>query len=194
MIKQLEELMYQLSDLFMAPVLVLLILLFAYSLFALGALLMQWQQRRRQRMGYINALQNNLNTSGPLPGYPLLCLRLAQPQVSRDELDVAAFNLLENARMVSRLAPMLGLVATMVPMGPALKSLANGNIQGISENLIVAFSAVIFGLVTASITFWIASVRKRWLASELVALAPFIREQSVYDTAIRKEVEHDAAA
>jgi biopolymer transport protein ExbB/TolQ len=55
--------------------------------------------------------------------------------------------------------------------------LADGNVQGISENLIVAFSAVIFGLVIASITFWIASVKKRWLAGELVALAPLIEEQ-----------------
>jgi len=64
----------------------------------------------------------------------------------------------------------------MVPMGPALKGLADGNIQGISENLIVAFSAVIFGLVIASITFWIASVKKRWLAEELVALTPLLEE------------------
>jgi len=63
---------------------------------------------------------------------------------------------------------MLGLIATMIPMGPALKSLSDGNIQGISENLVVAFSAVIFGLVISSITFWIASYKKRWLAIELV--------------------------
>jgi biopolymer transport protein ExbB/TolQ len=59
-------------------------------------------------------------------------------------------------------------------MGPALKSLADGNVQGISENLIVAFSAVIFGLVIASITFWIATIKKRWLATELVDLLPLI--------------------
>ena len=72
---------------------------------------------------------------------------------------------------------MLGLIATMIPMGPALKSLADGNIQGISENLIVAFSAVIFGLVIASITFWIASGKKRWMVEELVALMPLINNK-----------------
>ena len=66
----------------------------------------------------------------------------------------------------------------MIPMGPALKSLADGNIQGISENLIVAFSAVIFGLIIASITFWIASVKKRWMVEELVALMPLINKKA----------------
>jgi len=56
----------------------------------------------------------------------------------------------------------------MIPMGPALKSLADGNIQGISDNLVIAFSSVIFGLVISTITFWIASVQKRWLAVELI--------------------------
>ena len=42
--------------------------------------------------------------------------------------------------------------------------------------LIIAFSAVIFGLVIASITFWIASKKKRWLAAELVALAPLVKD------------------
>jgi biopolymer transport protein ExbB/TolQ len=98
-----------------------------------------------------------------------------KPNVSKDQLDVAALYDLEGVRNVSRLAPMLGLIATMEPMGPALKSLADGNIQGINDNLIISFSSVIFGLVIASITFWIASVKKRWLAEELVALPPLLQ-------------------
>ena len=70
--------------------------------------------------------------------------------------------------MVTRISPMLGLIATMIPMGPALKSLADGNIQGISDNLVIAFSSVIFGLVVATLTFWVATVEKRWLAVELL--------------------------
>jgi len=55
----------------------------------------------------------------------------------------------------------------MIPMGPALKALANGNVQGISENLVIAFTAVIFALLAASITFWIASIRKQWLVNDI---------------------------
>ncbi|MEI6893325.1 MAG: MotA/TolQ/ExbB proton channel family protein [Colwellia sp.] len=178
MIHQLEQLMYQMSDFFMAPVLILISLLFIYSLFSLGSFITQSVQRKTNRRNFITLLSQKLGHAQPkdLAGYSLAILANQQPSVSRDHLDIAALGELDGVRNVSRLAPMLGLIATMVPMGPALKSLADGNIQGISENLMIAFSAVIFGLVIASITFWIASVKKRWLAEELVALTPLLNE------------------
>jgi len=176
MIAQIEQIMYQMSDLFMAPVLCLIALLFIYSLFASGQFFTQTMQRRSHYKSFIQLLNGKLgdNSELVLNGYPMASLANEIPNISQDQLDVAALKELEGVRNVSRLAPMLGLIATMIPMGPALKSLADGNIQGISENLIVAFSAVIFGLVIASITFWIASVKKRWMVEELVALMPLI--------------------
>ncbi len=166
----LENLMYEVSGLFLAPVLLLLAVLFAYSFFLTGAFFMQALQRKKALPQYLISLQQLANGKTPIaiPGYPLLSLSVHDHDVDRDQLDIEALKQLEGVRSISRLAPMLGLIATMVPMGPALKSLSDGNIQGISENLVVAFSAVIFGLVISSITFWIASYKKRWLAIELV--------------------------
>lgn len=176
MIAQIEQTMYQMSDFFMAPVLCLIALLFIYSLFATGQFFSQSLQRRRHYKSFVQLLNTKLGSNRQLMlnGYPMAHLANEVPNISQDQLDVAALKELEGVRNVSRLAPMLGLIATMIPMGPALKSLADGNIQGISENLIVAFSAVIFGLIIASITFWIASVKKRWMVEELVALMPLI--------------------
>ncbi len=180
MIAQIEQTMYQLSDFFMAPVLCLIALLFIYSLFATGQFFSQTMQRRRHYKSFLQLLNSKLgiNQTLKLNGYPMASLANEMPNISQDQLDVAALKELEGVRNVSRLAPMLGLIATMIPMGPALKSLADGNIQGISENLIVAFSAVIFGLIIASITFWIASVKKRWMVEELVALMPLINKEA----------------
>lgn len=179
MIVLIEQTMYQLSDFFMAPVLCLIALLFIYSLFASGQFFSQTMQRRRHYKYFITLLNGKLGHKQTLTlnGYPMATLANEIPDISKDQLDVAALKELEGVRNVSRLAPMLGLIATMIPMGPALKSLADGNIQGISENLIVAFSAVIFGLIIASITFWIASVKKRWMVEELVALMPLIDDR-----------------
>ncbi len=178
MIAQIEQAMFLLSDFFMAPVLALIALLFIYSLFATGQFFSQSVQRKRHYPAFLTLINAGLGKKPPLTlnGYPLASLANEFNTISQDQLDVAALKELEGVRNVSRLAPMLGLIATMIPMGPALKSLADGNIQGISENLIVAFSAVIFGLVIASITFWIASVKKRWLAEELVALLPLLNQ------------------
>ncbi|MCO7222956.1 MotA/TolQ/ExbB proton channel family protein [Pleionea sp. CnH1-48] len=192
-IQLLEQLMYELTDLFLAPVLILLVILMGYSLYVSGVCFFQTLQRRAARPRVAKLSSHNDLAELPeslLRGHPLLAMTKAQPELSQDELDVAALKEMEGVRNVSRLAPMLGLIATMVPMGPALKSLADGNIQGISENLIVAFSAVIFGLVIASITFWIASVKKRWLASELVLISHLKSQQ---DRTQKKVDIHEAA-
>tara|TARA_B100001939_G_scaffold320923_2_gene310188 strand:+ start:23270 stop:23851 length:582 start_codon:yes stop_codon:yes gene_type:complete len=192
-IKTLEDLMYQVSDLFMAPVLILLVLLFFYSLYALGGFVVEGVQRSRGTARFRKLLGNGLWSGEEAPrGYPLTALAVSRPDVTKDELDVAALSEMEGVRMVSRVAPMLGLIATMIPMGPALKSLSDGDVQGISENLIVAFSAVIFGLVVASITFFIASTKKKWLAQELVALLPHV-EKRAEDFAEEREILREAS-
>ena len=209
-IQTLENLMYQLSDFFLAPVLLLLVILFLYSLYALGGFACQTWQRRQYSDNYAAVIHGNTDNSKTIKGYPLTALVLSSLSIksnlkesvsihhpsplTKDRLDVAALKELEAVRTVSRLAPMLGLIATMVPMGPALKSLADGNVQGISDNLIVAFSAVIFGLVIASITFWIASIQKRWLATELVDLLPLIETANTNGDALDTlELEREAA-
>jgi len=152
----LENLMYELGQAFMFPVLLAVGLLFLYAFYALGGFALQaWQRRDGMRPG---------------PGHPLLVFARANPGCSGDDLDVAAHKMMEPARIATRVAPMLGLVATMIPMGPALKSLADGNLANVSHNLTVAFSAVILALIAASLTFWIVSVRRRWLAEELAWL------------------------
>lgn len=66
---------------------------------------------------------------------------------------------------------MLGLVATMIPMGPALKALADGQMAEVSRSLMVAFSAVILALIAAAITYAVAQVRRRWYAADMLSLS-----------------------
>ncbi|WP_461481285.1 MotA/TolQ/ExbB proton channel family protein [Porticoccus sp.] len=167
----LEQMMYQLSGWFMAPVLIAIAVLFLYSLYALGGFSAQWWQRRQNASAYRRALRGDGNPGPVLGGYSLMSQFQRDAGTTMEELDVMALKELEVLRIVTRISPMLGLIATMIPMAPALKALGDGNVQGISENLIIAFSAVIFGMVIASITFWLASVKKRWLAVELVDIA-----------------------
>ena len=51
------------------------------------------------------------------------------PDTSMDDLEMAVLRQIEPVRLLSRLAPMLGLIATMVPLGPALQSVAGGQGQ-----------------------------------------------------------------
>lgn len=153
----LETLMYEVGQLFLYPTLALIGFLFVYAFWALGDFAMQAWLRARHPIG-----------SGR--GYALVAWARRHEEADADALDVAAHRLLERPRIATRVAPMLGLVATMIPMGPALRSLSGGDLANVGENLTIAFSAVILALISASITFWVVNVRRRWLAEELVWL------------------------
>lgn len=170
-IEMIELSMSQVSTMLMTPVLILIVLMMVYALFATGRFIAQLLVRRKNRIAYTRQV-NDLSAT-TLQGFPIHNYYINNPTASDDELEVVALKELETLRIVTRIAPMLGLIATMIPMGPALQALADGNIQGISENLIIAFAAVIWGLVISSITFWPASVKKRWCANELINIRKF---------------------
>lgn len=137
--------LHEVSRLFHLPVLALIVASLAYSLIALGMFLMEAWQRWRSGLQLV---------AGSVP-------------VDSDDLQLRIMKRLEWLRIVSRTAPMLGLVATMIPMGPALLALSSGEAAAVGETLVVAFSAVILALVSASITFFILTIRRRWLLEEL---------------------------
>lgn len=146
-----ETFLYEVSKFFLTPVLVLLCLMFAYALFATGAL----------------AFDLVLKVFRGCPRRPLNLFATANPTATPDMLELRLMKLIEPLRLISRVAPMLGLVATMIPMGPALVAVSSGNAQGMAQNLVVAFSAVIVALLTAATSYFVLSVRRRWLLAEL---------------------------
>ena len=150
----LETLMFGLSQLFLVPVLLTIGFLFLYAFYAFGAFAWQWRQRQRR-----------------VPAsFELIEARRRLPDLSMAELEAEAVTRLEFIRIVTRVTPMLGLVATMIPMGPALKALGDGQLMDVSRSLMVAFSAVILALIASALTYWIANVRKRWYAVELLQI------------------------
>jgi hypothetical protein len=146
---ELESTLYALTRLFMTPVLLLILAALVYAFVALGAFAVEaWQ---RHRGIYRSPLREHRG----------------QGNFSSDDLELWIMKRLEWLRITSRSAPMLGLVATMIPMGPALLALTRSDAQGVGDNLVVAFSAVILALVSASITFFVLTIRRRWLLQEL---------------------------
>jgi biopolymer transport protein ExbB/TolQ len=151
-----ELLMYRIAELFLMPVLVLILLLFVYALVIFGRFAMEAWQRRQP--GWVER------------ACPLRRFQRRQATVDSGALELQVLRQLEPLRIVSRTAPMLGLVATMIPLGPALLALGDGNLGQVGENLVVAFSAVIIALITASIAFFVLNVRRRWLLDSLLRI------------------------
>lgn len=146
-----ETLLYAVSRIFLAPVLALIALALGYALVMLGAFLVEtWQRRRGDHTGELFAFARR---HGMTP--------------HSDDLELWILHRLEWLRIVSRTAPMLGLIATMIPMGPALLALGNNDAESVGRNMVAAFSAVILALIAASLCFFMLTVRRRWLLQDL---------------------------
>ncbi len=92
------------------------------------------------------------------------------PAVSLDALELQVVNQLEPARLLSRLSPMLGLIATMIPLGPALRGVAAGQTQEAMALFSNAFTGVTLALAAAAIGLVVYSVRRRWLLADLLLI------------------------
>ncbi len=72
--------------------------------------------------------------------------------------------------LVARLGPMLGLMATLIPLGPGLIALGQGDTKTLADCLLTAFDATVTGLATAGVAFVISRLRKRWYEDYLSSL------------------------
>jgi biopolymer transport protein ExbB/TolQ len=150
--QSLEAGLFDLARLFLPPALALILLALAYAFVALGGFLIEAAQRRA-----------GVHRSG-------LAAYQAKTGAGSDDLELWIMKKLEWLRVTSRSAPLLGLVATMIPMGPALLALGEGDGGAIGKNLVVAFSGVVLALIAASITHFVLTIRRRWLLEDLRAL------------------------
>ncbi len=64
------------------------------------------------------------------------------------------------------MGPALGLMGTLIPLSPALAGLADGDVAALSDNLRVAFSVTVAGLLIGAIAFAISLVRDRLYAQD----------------------------
>lgn len=81
--------------------------------------------------------------------------------------EVESHKRLSRPRMLLKLGPMLGLMGTLIPMGPAMVWLANGDISSMAYNMQVAFSTTVVGLIIAVVGIVTLQVKQRWFSLEM---------------------------
>lgn len=72
--------------------------------------------------------------------------------------------------VIARIAPMFGLMGTLIPLGPGLIALGQGDTKTLSESLLIAFDTTVAGLISAAVAYVISAIRKRWYEEYLVGL------------------------
>ena len=69
------------------------------------------------------------------------------------EYDYRSLRRLERTRILVRMGPALGLMGTLIPLSPALAGLADGDVATLTDNLRVAFSVTVAGLLIGAFAF-----------------------------------------
>lgn len=89
---------------------------------------------------------------------------LGKLQASGNLLRVQAIarHRLERADLLARIPPMLGLMATIIPLGPGLAALGQGDPAKLASAVTVAFDATVLGLVAGIVGLVIGKLRRRW--------------------------------
>ena len=72
--------------------------------------------------------------------------------------------------LIAKIAPMFGLLGTLIPLGPGLMALGQGDTKTLSSSLLIAFDTTVAGLISAAVAYVISAVRKRWYEQYMVGL------------------------
>jgi biopolymer transport protein ExbB/TolQ len=186
----LYQAIYRVAKVLEVPVVLLALLGLAIVLVELGRFLIEISTRRRRpsdagQTGGLtdaalaarralgdpaaakHALQKVAWSAAMESTYAALVAHAGQPgESSRVAKDLADFDFgrlkrLERTRLLVRVGPALGLMGTLIPLTPALDGLAKGNVSALTENLRVAFSVTVLGLLVGAIAFGISLARDR---------------------------------
>lgn len=182
-----SNILYWISTGLLVPVIVILIFLFLRALVLVGTFFGQYLAIRKGAAQVRKALTGvtRENAEAVLERLPrhddLLVVRYArqiiaargsQAEMQRlmSEFEIAADQDLSTSRVLSKLGPMLGLMGTLIPMGPALAGLATGDIESMARNMQVAFATTVTGLVAAAIGYVTQQVKQRWYLQDMANL------------------------
>ncbi|MGN0293706.1 MAG: MotA/TolQ/ExbB proton channel family protein [Lachnospiraceae bacterium] len=167
------------------PVMVILLIFIAFSAFCIGWIIVEAISERRhlcrslpalldQMKHSHKALEQVITDSGLLMRQKEALLELTKhPDFSRLMLESLADNLYEKEQahyeailkwtgIVSKLAPMAGLLGTLIPLGPGIIALGKGDTYTLSVSMLTAFDTTIAGLVAAGVCLVIHTIRKHW--------------------------------
>jgi len=177
----LRNYLYLFSNGLLLPTLVSIILLTAWTAILIGGLIREWMTRRevRRTLRQVrNASRGNEAEREAARNQLLACksglpARFAamqrqwpgdKPEYDKclEDLESEVAVSLSKLTWITRIGPMLGLMGTLIPLGPALNGLATGDVTTLSSNLVVAFTTTVTGVFLGCIGFTMSLIRRNW--------------------------------
>ena len=187
-----SNILYWISTGLLVPVIVLLIYFFLRSLILIGGFFGQYMTEKKtaamldKKVKEINPSNINdfLASFSDKKGILVIdylneIYKSADSPARLDmlvsEYELAAEKNIATSKILTKMGPILGLMGTLIPMGPALVGLATGDIASMAYNMQVAFATTVVGLVVSAIGFITQQTKERWALHNLIIL-DFITE------------------
>ena len=182
-----SDFLFWISTGLLVPVIILLLVLFGRALLLLGTFFGQYMNMRKLHGTVISEMENltvdnvsslsmrlPVQTSSLLLSYihRMLNAQGCHAQINRllSQYEIAADKEMGISKTLSKLGPVLGLMGTLIPMGPALVGLSTGDIASMAYNMQVAFATTVVGLFSGAVGVVTLQVKKRWHMQELTQL------------------------
>jgi biopolymer transport protein ExbB/TolQ len=177
------------------PVIVMLLILVAAAVFMIGWIIMEAFTERKHLREKMPSLIDDLNYTTDTAGIDR-CIRnskllvrqknalwelIAHPDITPLMRESLAVRLIQQEQafydrrlkisdVIAKIAPMLGLLGTLIPLGPGIIALGQGDTITLSSSLLTAFDTTIMGLIAAAVAVVVSTIRSRWYADYMSVL------------------------
>ena len=145
------------------PVIVLLVLFLLAAAALVGWLISESCTERRHLKLALPALMETLRTASDREAAVEESGLLRRQKDALLEREQDRYDsIVKLSELLARLAPMLGLLGTLIPLGPGIIALGQGDTYTLSTSLLTAFDTTIAGLVAAALAIVVSAIRRRW--------------------------------
>ena len=181
------------SESFLTPVAVLLIVSCIIVILALGGMINEYISRKPieskdfeellRRISFstnVDQMKNEINNSNLFTYQKEVLNRIADNyDIGLDARKALAGELIsaEESKLIKRtnktdilvrVGPSLGLLGTLIPLGPGIAALGRGDIATLAQALTIAFDTTVTGLTIGALSYLISKYKKQWYESELI--------------------------
>ena len=175
------------SQSLLIPVVIILLIFVVVVVISLGGLIYEYTSRTKVSVDEVSdlildisnapgvdALKDIISNSAIPKVQKKILLKIAgTPNMSPNTREAFARKLIENEEgltdksleitdIITRIGPTLGLMGTLIPLGTGLAALGSGDVNTLSESLIVAFDTTVVGIGSGALAYVISKLRNRW--------------------------------
>ncbi len=190
---QLDQIMYTIAQALEVPDIVVLLILVAVSVVLVGTIIAEYFTEHRLLKVKLPELFDELNsgevpieecirTSGLLKRQKRALIELTRhpdlTDIMREALAVRLITeeqdhydrIVKISDIIARLGPIFGLLGTLIPLGPGIVAMGQGDTYTLSRSLLTAFDTTILGLISAAVAMVVSMIRRGWYGNYMSAL------------------------